>query len=125
MAKTTELLLLEPLRMALSNSRPPSRSSQSTTMASNFSEEMISFPERAPRHTSTSMDNVSNVRLSTRITSASRLRTSDSSCMATDRSPVFIDTKVTDVIIQHFFYLIVISGCRRPCKQHPYRRHQA
>src|SRR5216684_1729768 len=86
MAKATEFLLLLPLRRPSSTSKPPCRSSQSTMTASNFSEERISSPERAPRHTSTPIDSFSRVGRKTRMTCGSRLRRSDSSSMELDGS---------------------------------------
>ena len=99
MAKVTEFLLLGALRKPSSTRKPPSRSSQSTMMASNFSVRRISSPELTPRQTSTSMDSFSGAVWRTRMTSASRLRSSDSNRYRI-RMVVFWsgDSKVTKVI---------------------------
>jgi hypothetical protein len=81
-----EFLLLRPLRKPWSTRKPPSRSSQSTMMASNFSVRRISWPELTPRQTSTSMDSFSRAGSRTRTTSASRLRSRDSNGIHSDGS---------------------------------------
>src|ERR1700730_359866 len=78
MAKVAEFLLLALLRKLASTSKPPLRSSQSTMTASNFSVRRISWPEPIPRQTSTSMESFSKAGWRTRMTSGSRLRSSDS-----------------------------------------------
>src|ERR1700722_16465332 len=83
MAKVTEFLLLGVLRNPCKTSRPPFRSSQSTTTASNFSEIKILVAERASWQISTSIESFSSVGRMMRTSSGSWLRRSDSKLILT------------------------------------------